>query len=298
MKFKSDGYTEKKFNHAEKKIFIEHFFVNYQKVMISYAKASGGVGYGSASASLALGLEEIEDDQLQQMTNRYYKNFTAQLEAKGFSILTPEEAIKYKYLQGSDLNPGGKPSMDALAPGYLTTLPEGYTQIAKKSNPFDFAGVSVSNSMEGMIVARVNITVPFAVSQDINGGPVGGVAKIKAQADLRLSPSESVPVQGDFKKPKTCMTKITFAYKKSLKWQAFYDGDLKTPLEIEGVLDEDTKYKSTSVSNSSSSLWIQDAYSDNVVMVPCDADKYEKGVDMAVNQYMNAALEGFLENID
>ncbi len=296
LDYKTEGFTQKKFSHPEKKIFIQHFIVNYQTVMVSYAKARGGNSYGEAEAGLALGLDGITSEQLQKMTDRYYTDFVSQLESAGFSILTVDEVQKHEHFADWGQLKGGTPNQDGTATEYLTTIPSNFVQLDGGAGQFNLAGQPESNKLGGIIVARVYITVPFAESQSIEGGPVGGVAKITAKADLRVSPLESIPQQGDFKKPTLLTTNVSFAYKESLKWQALFNGKLKKPIEIENVLDEDKKYKATSVANSGTDFMSRysTSYSDNVALVACDPQKYEKGVNEAVSSYLDTALDEFL----
>lgn len=299
MDFKSEGFTQKKFSNAEKKVFIQHFMVNYQTVMVSYAKARRGMGHGGAEAGLALGLDGVTNEQLQEMTNKYYDDFVQKLTAGGLSIMSADEVKQNEHFSDWEISQGGTPTMDAMAQGYLTTTPSNLTQLNGGAGAFNLAGMPESKKLGGAIVVRVYITVPFAEAQSTNGGLVGGVAKIVAKSDLRISPSESIPVKGDFKKPKTLTTNVTFGYKKSLKWQALSNGKLKKPIEVEGVLDEKKKYKVSSVATSGSGFTAKysQAYAENAQLVSCDPMKYQKGVDDAVSAYLNASLEGFLKYI-
>lgn len=299
MDFKAEGFTEKKFNDTEKKIFIQHFTINYQTVMVSYAKARRGMGYGGAEAGLALGLDGVTDEQLQKMTDQYYEAFVAKLTAGGFTIMTADDVRAVEHFSDWEKVPGGTPTMDVLATGYLTTTPSQFIQLAGGGGAFNLGGHPESKKLGGAIVVRVNVTVPFAESQSVNGGLVGGVAKITAKADLRISPLETIPVKGDFKKPKRLVTNVTFGFKKSLKYQALFDGKLKKPFEIEGVLDEKKKYKSTSVADHRSGFAgrYSDEYSENAMLIVCDPAKYQSGVNEAVSQYLNASVNGFLKHI-
>lgn len=294
--WKADGFTQKKFNNSEKKIFIQHFIVNYQTVMVSYAKARGGNSYSGAVAGLALGLDEVTDEQLQNMTNQYYNDFVAKLESSGFKIMTVDEVQQVAHFSDWGRIEGGEPAQHPKATGYLTTIPAGFTQLDGGAGAFNLGGHPESKQLGGAIVVRVYLTVPFAESQSINGGLVGGVAKITAKADLRVSPSESIPQQGDFKKPINLTSSITFGYKKSLKWQALFDSKLKSDFEIEGVLDENKKYKSTSVGTSGSGFTAKynDSYSENAILIDCDAQKYEAGVNEAVSTYLTNTLDTFI----
>lgn len=298
ISFEEGGFTGKKFNHTEKKVFIQSFNLHFQNVMVAYAQAKGGANYGSAEAGLALGLDGVDTERFQQMTDAYYSAFVKKLKDQGFTIVSPEEVLKFDAFAGSELIPGGTPKQDVLATGYLSVSPSDWTFVDRKIGMFDLGGLDDSKDLGGMIVARVNIVVPFAESQNIEGGLVGGVAKITAKADLRVSDLESIPSKSDFKKPQTLSTEISFAYKESLKWQALYQGKLKKSIDIEGVLDESVKYKASSVATSGSgfSARYSEAYAENSELIPCDATQYQKGVDDAITQYMELCLEGFLGN--
>lgn len=299
MDFKAGGFTQKKFNNAEKKVFIQAFTINYQTVMVSYAKAKRGRGHGGAEAGLALGLDGVTNEQLQQMTDKYYDQFVEKLEARGYSIMTADEVKQNEHFADWEKVEGGKPAMDAIATGYLTTTPTKFTQLIGKENIFDLGGMRESKKLGGIIVVRVGVTIPFGESQSTNGGLVGGVAKIVAKADLRVSPMEVIPVRGDFKKPIRLGTNVTFGYKKSLKWQALFDGKLKKPIDIEGILDEKKKYKATGVATTGSGFTSKysQAYSENAQLITIDSGKYQKGVDEAVSRYLVASVNGFLKYI-
>lgn len=296
--FKDEGFTQKKFNHTEKKIYIKYFSINYQTVMIEYAKAKGGSNYGSATAGLALGLNNIDPQKLQEITDKYYQEFVAKLKIKGFTIVTAEEVLKNENYNGLSLHKGGTPSMDVIADGYLTTSPTGISFLNHKKNPLNLGGLIDSKKLGGVIIAGVNLVIPFAQTREINGGPVGGVAKITAKCDLRISPSETLPAKGDFKKPKILLTDITFGYKENLKWQALSRTKLSKPLEVEGVLDEDKKYKATSVATTGSgfSSRYSKAYAENAILVPCDAIKYNNGISQAIDKYLSTATDNFLSS--
>lgn len=301
LSIKKAGYNQKKFNHTGKKIYVKYFNINYQTVMIGYAKAKKGTNFGSATAGLALGLDGIDQEQFQKMTDQYYNEFVSQLKQKGFTIVTAEEVSKNENYSDLEINTGGTPTMDVIADGYLTTTPTGKTFLNHKYNLFSNIGnLPDSKKLGGIIVAGVNLVIPFTETREINGGPVGGVAKITAKCDLRISPSETLPVKGNFKKPKIVTTSVTFGYKESLKWQAFSHAKLTKAIEIEGVLDENKKYKSTSVSTTGSGLTSRysKAYSKNAISVPCDPTKYEKGVGMAIQKYLDTAVSNFTSAIN
>ena len=149
MDFKAEGFTQKKFNNAEKKIFIQQFNVNYQTVMVSYAKAGRGFKHGTAQAGLALGLGGVSEGQLQKMTDRYYEDFVSKLEAAGFSIMTADEVRGFDHFADWEKIEGGTPAMDAQATGYLTTLPSKFTALNGGAGAFNLGGQPESKKLGG-----------------------------------------------------------------------------------------------------------------------------------------------------
>ncbi|MGB1269422.1 MAG: hypothetical protein ACPG45_06765 [Flavobacteriaceae bacterium] len=314
LNFKIDGYAQKKFNETDKKIYIQHFFVNYQVMMSASEIARGGReiggGYrGDAKASLSLGIKGVELEDYQNMTNEFYNDFVKQLTDKGFTIMTAQEVQGNVNFSKENVVEGGSPASSDI-PGYLSTTPKGYSFLTGGSGAFNMAGMPQSKKLGGVIVARVYITVPFLENGESQGSRAltksfGGVAKVVLKPNLRLSPLESVPVAGDFKKPKNTVTDVTFAYKKNLKYQALYRGKLKKPTEINGVF-ENKKYKS--VSSASQDLWgsevgtfkvfnVQDKELERMQSVACEKEKYVGGVTTAVTEYLNASVSGFLSYI-
>lgn len=297
--FKDEGFTQKKFNHADKRIFIQQFNVNYQTIMVAYAKAKKGSNYGSATAGLALGLDGITNAQLQAMTDAYYKEFVNKLEAGGYTLISADEVLAHPEMEGRNKIIGGQPLENNPETGYVATVPNGFQGVDGGSGGFNLEGMHDSKKLDGMLIARVNISVPFTETRKINGGPVGGVAKIVAKCDLRVTPNESVVRQGDFAKPINMVSGVSFSFKRSLKYQALYLGKLKDEFEIEGVLDEDIKYKATSVATTGTGFTSKysEGYAENAILVPCDPAKYEKGVNEAISTYLNTSVNGFLSYI-
>lgn len=324
IKLKDAGFTEKKFNKAEKKIFIQHFFINYQMMYGETETARGGRqaggGYrGDASASLVLGVQGVEPDQLQKMTDSFYLKYIKQLKEAGYTIVTANELMNEEYFEGWAKLEGGTPSQ-AQFPGYVSTAPSGFPYLVYKVKDngkvktsktiFDLAGMKLSKELDGLIVARVSITVPFAKGAESQGSRAltksfGGVAKVVIKPELKVSPLETIQQDGDFKKPLYSGTEVTFAFKKSLKYQALYKVLPKKPIFIEGVFEE-KKYKA--IQSSDQDLWgtntgaltvfsVNNEELESIQPVKCSGDAYTKGVTEAIGGFLDMALAGYLDNI-
>lgn len=324
IKLKDSGFKGKKFNDAKKRIFIQYFNINYQMMYGESETASGGRqaggGYrGDASASLTLGVQGVELESLQKITDSCYANYVKQLEAKGFEIVNPDELKNHEYFQDWEIADGGTATA-ASYPGYISTSPNGTKFLVSKvdekgrplvkNNIFDLAGMKLSKTLDGLIIARVDFMIPFARGAESQGSKAltktfGGVAKVVIKPDLRIAPQITIPAEGDFKKPTFAGSSVSFAFKKSLKYQALFQVKPKKDIQIEGVFEE-KKYKA--VQSGGQDLWGTDVGAmtvfsaadeslDSVQPVQCKGEVYKKGVETALQTFMDMALAEFLGNI-
>ena len=318
------SYGMKKFNDAPKKIFIQHFFINYQILFDQIEIAKGGreVGGGArsdAKAQLVLGVQGIDDIDLQEMTDKLFEEYKSKLEAAGFTIVTASEVANEKPFEGWQLLEGGTPSK-AQFPGFVSTAPTSFEYLVKKinkkgkkkstKNMFD-NGMSTSNDLGGIIVARVNISIPFIKDAESQASKAltksfGGVAKIVVRPELSVIKYVAVTSKGAFgEKTEIVNTSSLFAYKKGLKYQATLNVIPKKVIEIKGVF-EDKKYKA--IESASQDLWgssygavtvfnVTDQVLLKMQAVPCDKEKYVNGVLGASSGYLNKSLNEFLKYI-
>lgn len=321
---KNESYGMKKFNDAPRKIFIQHFFINYQIVFDQIEIAKGGRELGGgqrsdAKSQLVLGVQGIDDIDLQEMTDKLFREYISKLEAAGFTIVTASEVANEKPFESWQLLEGGTPSK-AQFPGFVSTAPTGFEYLVKKidkkgkkkstKNIFD-NGMSTSNDLGGVIVARVNISIPFIKDAESQASKAltksfGGVAKIVVRPELSVIKNVTVKSKGAFgEKVEVVNTSSLFAFKKSLKYQATLNVIPKNVIEIKGVF-EDKKYKA--IESASQDLWgssygavtvfnVTDQVLLKMQAVPCDKEKYINGVLTASSGYLNKSLNEFLKYI-
>lgn len=332
LQFYAQTVSELKVKHAQfgikksakamtKKIFIQHFFVNYQMLYDQVAVAKGGreIGgghRGNAKAQLVLGVQGVSSDDLQEVTDKLYKEYTDRLKAKGFTIIGVEEASKLERFAGWTIAKGGSPNK-AQFPGYVSTAPTGFDFLVKKvtkkgkrkskKNMFD-DGSGVSKDL-GVTVARVSINVPFMKDSQSQGSKAltktfGGVAKVVAKPEFGIL--ESTTIMSDAfigEKANRITTESSFIYKKNLKYQASLKTTPKKKILISGVFPK-KKYKA--VKSASQDLWGSDYGAITIFEAPdvvlrkmqaisVDATKYKKGVSDAGNGFLNQSLNEFLK---
>lgn len=311
-KIKFGGYGAKKFNKGGKKVFIEQFDVSYQYIYAKSTQTRGGRqaggGYlGNAKAALFLGLDGITPEQLQEITDKAYKDFTDKLEKKGFSILTGEDFKAHAYYAGSNSHKGGEPH--EYYKGFISTSPSDITFLFKEYGIFN-TSLKTSKQLDGVIIARINIMVPFAEDGESQGSRAltksfGGVAKVVAKPNLRIG-STSIQSKSKlgFDKYRTIGSMIDIGFQKSLKEQAWQTAVSVKGIKITGVLPN-KKYKAvksagqdldgTQVGNYRV-FNIPDNEIKKMQIIKIDGKKYKKGVQEAFDYYIGTTIDKFLSN--
>ncbi len=315
LEIKSNGYGEKKLKKAPKKIYVAEFEINYQ-LMANFSETAqggrqiGGSYRGDATATLLLGVPGIDENLLQENTDKMYNEYISQLKDAGFEVITPEDAGKTDLYADWTKLTGGTPSQ-AQNPGYIQTTPTGfsyYKQKIKKGRAKTSAFyynqiIKLSKQLDNAIVSIVKLNIP--VFEDAESGAsksltkmVGGVAKVVARANYRLTPG--IYVQTGSMSGEYVPTQVAFYY--SNLAQGVYT--IKKDVPITGVFDNEKKYKASQAADvdhwgsdmgairvfSPSNLEVK-----NMQRVECDASKYIQGAELAASGFINGSLALFLE---
>lgn len=312
-KLKFGGYGQKKFNNADKKIFIEQFSINYQYIYAKTKKKKGGRqiggGYlGDAKAALFLGLGGLNTSELQKITDEVYADFTSKLKEAGYSILSGEDFKSHTYYEGSDVYKGG--DMDEYYQGFISTSPTGVSFINKSRGAFNTT-LSTSKKLDGVTVLRVNVMVPFAENGESQGSRAltktfGGVAKLVAKPNLQIGTTTiQTKSKLGFDKFNTITTYFDVGYKKGLKYQAWHKVDTKKGIQIEGVLPT-KKYKAVKSANQDLDgtqvgnykvFNIPSAELTKMQTIEFDTNSYYKGVKEAIDYFVGSSTDKFLSFI-
>lgn len=312
------AYGQKKLKDAPKRVFIAEFFVNYQLMYSAAEVARGGAefggGYrGDAKVSLTLGIPGISQERLQESVDKLYKEYTDKLKAAGFEIITADEVAKTEYMAEWNRTQGGTIN-EAQNPGYLLVSPTGFEFFYKKikkdgrgKNTFLDYTPKLSKALEGAIIAKVNLIIPVFEDGESQfsksvAKTAGGVAKVVAKANYRISPNEWITtksLKGGFPITSYC----NFGHSQSMKKQGFANYALKKPVEIEGVFDPKKKYKAVESAQSKMSgtnmgsftiFNVDDRELNRVQAVECDEDKFINGAYNASQMFIMKSLNGFL----
>lgn len=302
------GYAEKKLKKAAKKVYINEFRVFYQVVYFDsdYARAGydggGASGHrGSASASLSVALNGVNENALIENTTKLYNEYVEHLKKEGFEIVSIDEAAKTSPFEDFERIEGGKLNT-AQMPGYLMSTPKGFEYMVKKvtasgkeKKKFIPKDHKVSFELGKVIVANVNLYIPFMEESESGGskmlkGAVGGLAKVVASPYFRLEADKT-------------NSQYLFATNKfGPEATAFMP--MKKNLEIDGVFDRKLKFKSTAKAENNQAYdagaWTivvpaDDVKTSNIQFLDCDGKKYVDGAYKASSKYLTTTLNQLME---
>ncbi len=277
-----------KFNN--KNVYIADFAVHYQVYSEKSASKKGGSGVfgavmGAAKASLAVGLD-ISQETLQKITNEAYTQFVADLEAQGFSVMKADEAKNTDFYKGYKYSTNLTMAPSKTMEGAVTVHPQniGFFYNEKGSNTNT---TKLSKELNDAPVARIDLHVVFVETKGSNKSGIG--ANVVAKTNLVLSDNNTI---AHF---------IVGRNKIGGSPLGEYQGVLKKDLDIDGVIKEEkiTNYVDSDYDNWGTSTAFGTVYSaknkasSKAAIVPADANKYEKGVEGAINTFLSHHVNEF-----
>lgn len=316
-----DKYGLGKLKKGPKKIYIASFNVNFEtyKEAVSY-KASGGFRNnvkGEAKASAAIGINGLVEADIQEKTNQLYNDFIADLEAKGFEIITAETAGETETYEGWEKATGPYVIQSGL-PGVMTAAPEGYsffykgvTKKGKKKKGF-LKGAMVpqklSDDLDDAVVANVNLYFMYSEAGNDFFKNAGG-AKVKMFTNFRLigdytvsAPKKKGLRMKGAQTAERIKSSITFTKGKvGLGAETQYNGLLKKDLEINGVIKKEkvvaySKQTSETATSFTPIVIAGSSYSTLTKWIDVDSKKYVEGLYNAGSKFLNYHTTEFLSN--
>ena len=310
---------------ANKRIYISGFEVNFQiynekeKFKQGGSMLGGGMK-GDAKSEVSIGLEGLDEQTVQQITDQLYADYMAKLKGAGMTILTADEAGKTEKYSGFQRMRGGKISM-AEIPGVMTATPTNFEYYVKgvdkdgKSKKGGFLGneaslfPGLSRDLGDAIIGNVDITVLFVSDQNAFQG---NGAKIKVKTNLRLVGQETIIMTDDsaikFKGQNT-MTPVssTVAFyhgKMGAGSTSAYTGTLKKPVSIMGIVDDETitAYAAGGMSSGTPTIYgtfysVRNGNTSNAKVIKVDPNRYREGVYAAAKKFLEYHTDEFLKNI-
>ena len=304
FKVKMLGPANLNFRKSPKRIVISDFQVNFQTALQLEDKKKGGKMWrgglkGDAKASLTLVLDGLNIDDLQQLTDKLFEEYKADLIAKGFEIAPIEELWNHSAYEKNrekrwDLRSGrGGEKGDEF--GAIVMRPTGQKFIVNKQ-PMDNkkAGIlklanyeeqvemKVSNQKKDFIFNKVVLNVlafDNALSEAKRAlNRHAGYAQVKAETDFKIDASSfnrfnigqivsnrGVVVEGVLEKQK-------------------FDASQRADVDKRGM-DAGVFH-----------VWsVEDKEDINLSVVKCDPEKYKKGAELAIESFLDATIQKLVD---
>ena len=319
------SYREKHMKKAPKRVFVKDFAVYFQVFAAAQDKSSGG-GYrstvvGKTKTTMGVGLEGVDVEGLQEVTNRLYREYVERLEADGFALVSADEAAATETLAEWTRYTGGVEPSVAQVGGYLAFTPAGtdffYRKATasgkKKGSVLIDNGNKVSRDLGDAVVTSVSLVVPFVTLEagtTIKLASMG--SKVKAEVDLRLASSATEQeiksgLKASFQQPSSVATTSTYTSGKGAgaTANAYVHHSLKKDVSIEGVVAQEKIVERTAAARESRAASTmtpasyalfdaddRDSRASHVVDV--DAATYAERVFATLDAFLDRSLDEFL----
>lgn len=265
-----------------KDVYIADFAVHYQVYAQESTTNKGNQGLvsgvmGKAKASLSVGLD-IPTATLERITNQAYVNFIGDLQAQGFNVLNGDAAKETDYFKNYKYGTNLSIVPSRTAEGSVTVHPQNVGFFYKEKGPYA-AHTKLSSELNDAAVIRVEMFIDFVEMGDFNKG-FG--ASVNAKTNLILSDKNTI------------LHLIVGKNKIGGSPLGEYQGILKKSLEINGVIKEEkiSSYAKSDYDNAGVATAFGKIYSaknnstSKIALVSSDADKYEKGVTLAIDTFL------------
>ena len=312
----------KKVNKVPKRVYIQNFAVHFEVYKEAVDYKQGGSGLGSAvrsdaKATAAVGIGGVMAEDMQAKTNELYNEFVAMLKAEGLEIISVDEAARTEAYEDW-VRADGPYVAESGMPGVLVSAPDGYSFMyrglkknGKKKKALlgeSFKTNDLSKDLGGAIIADVNLYVMF--TEDKQDLFKGNAAKVKILTNLRMVGDYYVSAPKTkglrFKGAQTVeaiKSGVTFTFNAGKGVTGVYQGSLKKPIEINGVMKREkivAYQKQGSVTPTSFTGYsytdLADRFSKTAKWIEVDSKKYSDGVYNAATKFVTDHTKAFLSN--
>lgn len=300
----------KNLDEAPKKVFVKNFKVYYQMIAeaektIQGGRQFGGGSYtGNATARLAVGVEGVEPEELQQLTNALYKDYVTKLKNLGMEVYNSRDFPNLEFFSDDELLEGPRINQEQIE-GSLMVVPEEFSYYVKKVNKkgkekgsfisnlggeatSEFSSSiyhkglpKVSQELDDMIVVDVAVNVP---SIYLDPKSALGTVKIKGGSNLRLENARVTYVSGKSPKPGAAAP------------DKYIELILKEPVPIEGVFEKQdfksqAKREVTTVPSYATFFTVENSSVELSNTIKCKSEDYTREVGKAVTEFLDFSID-------
>jgi hypothetical protein len=312
LKIASTETGKGKLRKAPKKVYIADFKVFYQILYVAQEKKKARLYsdmiVSATNAKLSMGLQGISEADLASNTDYLYQHVIQKLTTAGYQIVKPDEMAGIKEFKGWERKKGGGLS-NAQFEGFLMSTPANFEYFVKgtkddgrEKNTFTDNSAKISFQGDNVTVLKINLVVPMAEDGESYASAafdLGG-AKVVGETALKLS-KRAIYGKGISNAAGTSCSFINSEAMGLPTTMCQYS--LKDDLDIEGVMEK-KKVKAVAVANvswgTSMGLYtyfeVENSFMEKVEAIPVDPEKYNKGVRMACEAFVNYGIDDFLKN--
>lgn len=311
LKVASTENGKGKLKKAPKKIYIADFKVYYQVLYVAQEKKKARVYsdmiQSATNARLSMGLQGVSEEDLIGNTDHLYQSVVKKLTAAGYEMVSADQMAGIKEFKGWERKKGGGLS-NAQFEGFLMSTPSGFdyfvkgtTDEGRERSTFTDNSAKISYQGDNVSVLKIHLIVPMAEDGESNASAafdLGG-AKVVGETALKLSKR---PIFG--KGSSSTGTWCSFVNSEAMGLPtSMCQYSLKDDVDIDGVLEK-KKVKVVATANISwgvsAGLFkyfeVENSFMEKVEPVPVEPEKYNKGVRMACEAFINYGIDDFLKN--
>lgn len=302
------SYGENKLKKAPKKVFISNFSCYFHVVASASASSQGGRQMGGGSyksdtkTSMTVAVNGVDVEDFKAITNEVYKRFITKLKAEGYEIIPTEKGASLPVYEGWTLMDGGNVNY-ANIPGYVSVVPEGQKYFVKKvtekgreKGAFLDKSPKISKGLDNAIVLDVNFAFPF-IKMDANSSNMLGTSSVKAKTDFVLGGAVGSDGMAMISEPS--IVKFVYGNPAGAAAESYLAYNVTEEISLPGVFVEE-KFKERSAASSTPAyygiVFVDTEASAVTHQATCDPAKYREATIAVMNEYLDTALQGLLEN--
>ena len=298
------GYGENKLKNAPRKVYIANFRTYFHVLASAEASSIGGSFKNNTKTSMVVAVNGVDTPDFLEITNAVYKKFTDDLKAKGFEILTANDAAKSDEYTDWIRKEGGELSY-AQIPGYVSATPSGYSYFVKKEKKdgrekgaFIDKSPKISRDLDGAIIIDVSFAFPF-VDMKTASSNMAGFSSVKAKIDFELGTAFGM----DGATPLMAPTQLKFVSSEGMGKDAILMVKLKgDSFNSEAPVFKDKKFKESNVAMVNYKpdyygvIWKEEQQVKVSHYAECDNTLYKQETLRLASEFTNQALNLFYSN--
>jgi hypothetical protein len=298
------GYAEKDLQKAPRKVYIASFRTYFHVLASAEASSIGGSFKNNTKTSMVVALNGVDTPDFLEVTNTVYKKFTDDLRAKGFELLTADDAAKSDVYADWIRKEGGELSY-AQIPGYVSGTPTGFSYFVKKEKKdgrekgaFLDKSTKVSRDLDGAIVIDVSFAFPFLDMKTASSN-LAGYSSVKAKIDFEIGTAFGM----DGATPLAAPTQVKAISSGGMGKDAILMVKIKgDSFDSEAPVFKDKKFKETNVGMVSYKpdyygvIWKEEQQVRVSHYAECDKALYKQETVRLASEFTDEALKIFYSN--